>query len=108
MAILGTQTQRETKQDHAEVEMDQKGIVLYTKSGCLYCWRTKRLLRRRGYVFEVIEMSGNEELRARLAEATGTKVVPQVFVDGRLVGSFDVVRALDSSGDLERLVRGRV
>ena len=88
--------------------MEQKGIVLYTQSRCLYCWRTKRLLKRRGYVFEVIEMSGNDELRARLVETTGTKMVPQVFVDGRLVGSLDVVRALDSSGDLERLVRGRV
>jgi glutaredoxin-related protein len=34
--------------------------------------------------------------------------VPQVFVDGRLVGGFDVIKALDRAGQLDRLVRGEV
>ena len=53
-------------------------------------------------------MSGDDGLRYWLVEATGSKAVPQVFVDGRLVSGFAVVRALDSSGDLDRLVRGEV
>jgi glutaredoxin 3 len=88
--------------------MDQKEIVLYTKGRCLYCWRTKRLLRRRGYTFEVIDVSGKDELHIWLVETTGSKTVPQVFVDERLVGGFEVIRTLDHSGDLDRLVRGDV
>jgi glutaredoxin-related protein len=34
--------------------------------------------------------------------------VPQVFVDGRLVGGFDVIKALNRTGELDRLVRGEV
>jgi glutaredoxin-related protein len=34
--------------------------------------------------------------------------VPQLFIAGRLVGGFETVRALDRSGDLDRLVRGVV
>ena len=87
---------------------DQKEIAIYVKARCRRCWRAKRLLRRRSYAFEVIDVSGDDGLRNWLIEATGSKTVPQVFVDGRLVGGFAVVRALDSSGDLDRLVRGEV
>jgi glutaredoxin len=34
--------------------------------------------------------------------------VPYVFVDHRPVGGFGDIKALDRSGDLERLVRGAV
>ena len=88
--------------------MDQKKIAIYVKTRCRRCWRAKRLLRRRSYAFEVIDVSGDDGLGNWLVEATGSKTVPQVFVDGRLVGGFAVVRALDSSGDLDRLVRGEV
>jgi glutaredoxin 3 len=108
VAIFGKRTQRETKKDHTEAEMNQKEIAIYVKARCRRCWRAKRLLRRRSYAFEVIDVSGDEGLRNWLVEATGTKTVPQLFVDGRLVGSFAVVRALDSAGDLDRLVRGDV
>jgi glutaredoxin 3 len=108
VAIFGKRTQRETKKDHTEEEMDQKEIAIYIKARCQRCWRAKRLLRRRNYAFEVIDVFGDDELRNWLVKATGSKTVPQVFVDGRLVGGFAVVRALDSSGDLDRLVRGEV
>jgi glutaredoxin len=88
--------------------MDQKEIAIYVKARCQRCWRAKRLLRRRCYAFDVIDVSGDDELRNWLVEGTGSKTVPQVFVDGRLVGGFAAVRALDSSGDLARLVRGEV
>jgi glutaredoxin 3 len=88
--------------------MDQMEIAIYVEARCRRCWRARRLLRRRGYAFEVIDVSGDDELRNWLIEATGSKTVPQVFVDGRLVGGFAVVRALDISGDLDRLVRGAV
>jgi glutaredoxin 3 len=94
--------------NHTGAEMDQMEIVIYVKGRCRRCWRARRLLRRRSYVFEVIDVSGDNELRNWLVETTGSKTVPQVFVDGRLVGDFAVVRALDSSGDLDRLVRGEV
>ena len=108
MAIFGKRTQRETNSDHAEAEMDKKKIAIYVKARCQRCWRAKRLLRRRNYAFEVIDVSDDDGLLNWLIEATGSKTVPQLFVDGRLVGDFAVIKALDSSGDLDRLVRGEV
>jgi glutaredoxin 3 len=88
--------------------MDQQEIAIYVKARCRRCWRARRLLRRRGYAFEAIDVSGDDDLRNWLVEPTGSKTVPQIFVDGRLVGDFAVIRTLDISGDLERLVRGEV
>jgi glutaredoxin 3 len=86
--------------------MDQKKIVVYYKDWCPYSWRAKRLLRRKGYDFEVVDTTGDEELRAWLAEATGRQTVPQIFVEDIPVGGYDDITALDRSGELDRMARG--
>ena len=86
--------------------MDQKKIVIYTTDRRWYCWRTKRLLRRKGYQFEAVDVTNDSEGRAWLADTTGQKTLPQVFIDGLPVGGFDDIKALDRSGELDRLVRG--
>ncbi len=88
--------------------MDQMPTVIYVKHRSPYCWRAKRLFRRKGYAFEVVEVSSDRELPAPPTRTTVNGAVPQVFVDGRLVGGFEVIRALDRAGDLDRLVRGAV
>jgi glutaredoxin len=91
--------------------MDQMAVVICVRSGSPRCWRARRLLGRRGYAFEVVELSSDGELPPRLAAMVGSKAarrLPQVLVDGRLVGGYEVVRALDRSGVLDRLVRGEV
>lgn len=83
--------------------MDQLEIKVYAKTWSLPCWRTKRLLRRKGYAFEVVAAA--DEPRAPRAESTG---LPAVFVDGRLVGGFGTIKSLDRTAELGRLVRGEV
>lgn len=88
--------------------MDQKPVVIYAKQRSPYSWRAKRLFRSKGYAFEVIEVSSERELPVPPTRTTSKRTVPQVFVDGRLVGGFDVIKALDRAGHLDRLVRGEV
>jgi glutaredoxin 3 len=90
--------------------MDQMEVVLYTRDKSFRCWRAKRLLRRKGYTFEVVNLvtdDGTED-RAWFDRAISQKQVPFVFVDGRPVGGFDVITTLERSGTLDRLVRGEV
>ena len=79
--------------------MDQLEITVYAKAWSLPCWRTKRLLRRKGYAFRVISAAADDGPRARL---------PAVFVDGRLVGDFGDIKLLERTAELDRLVRGEV
>lgn len=85
--------------------MNQKKIILYVKDWCLYCWCAKRLLKHKGYAFEVVDVTNDPEHRAWLAEASGQKTLPQVFIGERSVGGFDSIKTLNSSGELDRLVR---
>jgi glutaredoxin len=88
--------------------MDQKPVVIYVKHRSPYCWRAKRLFRSKGYAFEVVEVSSDRDIPTPPTRTTVNGTVPQVFVDGRLVGGFNVIKALDRTGQLDRLVRGEV
>jgi len=89
--------------------MDQREVVLYTRGRSLRSWRAKRMLRRSGYQFDVVDAAEHPEACARLLEALCHEVaLPFVFVDHRPVGDFKIIQALERSGDLDRLVRGEV
>ncbi len=88
--------------------MDQKELVLYTRHRSWHCWRVIRFLRRMGYAFEVVDTTDDAELCASLERSSGHSAAPYLFVDGRPVGGFNDIKALDSSGILDRLVRGNV
>jgi glutaredoxin-related protein len=91
-----------------ESRMEQKEIVVYARGRRPSCWRTKRLLRRRGYHFRVVDSTEEVGMRPRLAHPSTRATAPFVFVDGRPVGDLATLRSLDRSGDLGRLVRGEV
>jgi glutaredoxin len=82
--------------------------VLYTRHRSWRCWRAIRLLRRMGYAFDVVDTTDDAELCASLERASGHNAAPYLFLDGRPVGDFNVIKALDRSGNFERLVRGNV
>jgi glutaredoxin-related protein len=88
--------------------MDQKEIVLYVSHPSWRSWRTRRLLRRTGYQFEVLDTNADTELRAWLTRFAGRTTTPYVFVDHRPVGGLGEIRSLAHSGEFDRLVRGEV
>src|SRR5215204_4210338 len=65
-----------------EYEMAQKKIVIYTETWHPYCWLAQRLLKRKGYQFESVDVTNDSEGRAWLAQTIGQRTVPQVFVRG--------------------------
>jgi glutaredoxin 3 len=81
-------------------------VQIYSKKSCPFCVRAKALLDRKGVPYEEIDAEGNDELRVWLAEASGQKTVPQIFVDGRPLGGFSDIDALDRQGKLDPLLRG--
>lgn len=85
--------------------MSAPKILMYTSDACPYCTRAKRLLTSKGVDFEEIHMGlGDFEARQRLAELTGRMTVPQILVDGRPLGGYDDIKALDDRGELDALL----
>jgi glutaredoxin 3 len=80
-------------------------VVLYTTQYCPYCVQAKALLRRKGVLFEEIDVGNDDALRERMVEAAGgRRTVPQIFINDAPVGGFEELRALDQQGELDRLL----
>jgi glutaredoxin len=92
------------------VKTEQREVVLYIRRRSFRCWRARRILSRRGYFVEVVDAT-NGAARVtlkQLAYGAYRETVPYLFVDRRPVGGLRDVKALDRSGDLERLVMGEL
>jgi glutaredoxin 3 len=81
-------------------------VTIYTRQWCGYCTAAERLLKDKRVAFEKIDCTGDDEKRQWLAEATGRSTVPQIFIDGRAIGGYDDMRALDRRGELDKLLAG--
>jgi glutaredoxin 3 len=80
-------------------------VELYTTSACPFCVRAKALLRNKGVQFEEIDVTDDDELREKMTElAGGRRTVPEVFINGQLVGGYEELRDSDKSGELDRML----
>jgi glutaredoxin 3 len=80
-------------------------VKIFTTSWCGYCHAAIRLLQQKGVPFEQIDAQDGKT-RRWLREVTGRSTVPQIFIDGKSVGGFTDIRALDERGELDRLLAG--
>ncbi len=70
---------------------DQRSLgpaFMLARHGCPHCARAKELLRSRGITFEAIHL-GDELTMQGVRAASGAATVPQVYLDGKLVGGAD-------------------
>ncbi len=80
-------------------------VEIYTKMTCGFCVRAKRLLDMKKVPYEEIAVDFGGPDKARMVErANGRMTVPQIFIDGRHIGGFDDLNALDKSGELDKLL----
>jgi glutaredoxin 3 len=80
-------------------------IVIYTTSTCPYCRAAKQLLEIKRVAFQEISVDGDPAGRAEMSRlAEGRSTVPQIFIDGQPIGGCDDLYALESAGELDRLL----
>ena len=80
-------------------------VEIYSTMFCPFCWRAKKLLKKRGVNYAEIAGMANSARRSEMvARANGRDTVPQIFIDGRHIGGSDELAALERSGELETLL----
>lgn len=79
-------------------------IVMYATRTCGYCWRAERLLKSKGYTFEIVDVTMDRSRRLWLAQQSGRRTVPQIRIGQDWIGGFEEMRELDAKGELDRLV----
>lgn len=79
-------------------------VTIYTTAYCGFCTRAKRLLAEKKVKFTEVDVEERPDLRSWLVGASGQRTVPQVFINGKSVGGFSDISALDARGELDRLL----
>jgi glutaredoxin 3 len=74
---------------------------MYTTTWCGYCDRARQLLVERDLPFEEISLDADPAFRRTLLDLTGGWTVPQILIDGRPIGGFTELSALDRAGLLD-------
>ena len=81
-------------------------VEIYSKSWCPYCRMAKRLLDEKGQEFVEFDVELDAgKYDEMLERSQGRWTVPEIFIDGDLIGGFDDLRAMDASGELDELLK---
>ncbi len=80
-------------------------IEIYTTPICPYCVKAKDLLKKKGAIWQEIDVSVSADVRdAMIEKAGGRRTVPQIFIHGTHVGGCDDLYALERAGKLDALL----
>ncbi len=78
-------------------------ITIYTTRWCGYCVRAKALLDSKGLPYEEVNLDDDPHFRQTLLDLTAGWTVPQILLDGRPIGGYAELYALERSGRLDSL-----
>ncbi len=96
----------ETDTPGAPVRRVMATVEVYSKSWCPFCLMAKRLLDEKGQEFIEFDIELDPARYDEMLERSeGRWTVPEIFIDGELIGGFDELRALDASGQLDEMLR---
>lgn len=80
-------------------------VLMYTSAYCPYCTQAEQLLARKGITdIEKVRVDQEPQRRAEMAEKTGRRSVPQIFIGETHVGGCDDLYDLDRHGGLDALL----
>lgn len=85
--------------------MADERVIVYSSPFCGFCGAAKRLLAKKGAAFTEVDVMFDPQRRLEMIERSGGRqTVPQIFIDGRHIGGYDDLSALDQRGELDPLL----
>ena len=96
-------------QEEIQKAISQNRVMLFMKGtpdapACGFSARTVQALQSAGAEFAAINILPDPRIREQLSAHSGWPTIPQLFVDGQLVGGCDIVSELYQTGELGRMV----
>ena len=87
--------------------MVMASVIIYSTVTCGYCVQAKALLDEKNVPYKVIYVDKDPAARKQMAEVTNNaKTVPQILINGKLIGGFSDLKSLNDSGELDKLLKG--
>eukprot|EP00304_Pavlova_gyrans_P006294 CAMPEP_0206059004 /NCGR_PEP_ID=MMETSP1466-20131121/47996_1 /ASSEMBLY_ACC=CAM_ASM_001126 /TAXON_ID=44452 /ORGANISM="Pavlova gyrans, Strain CCMP608" /LENGTH=136 /DNA_ID=CAMNT_0053434315 /DNA_START=86 /DNA_END=496 /DNA_ORIENTATION=+ len=110
-AAVGVQTRATctmSVKGQIETLVKENDVVVFSKSYCPFCGRTKSLfadtLKVDAKVLELDKMDDGDDYQAELLSMTGQKTVPNVWVKGKHLGGNDDTQKANQDGSLKTML----
>ena len=89
--------------------ISENHVILFMKGtpnepACGFSARTVAVLQSVGQPFAAVDILPDPRIRQELSALSNWPTIPQLFVDGELVGGCDIVTELHENGQLKELV----
>ncbi len=78
-------------------------MEVYSTPNCPYCVRAKALLQSKNLTFKEIDVGDDVESLRKMAQLSGLRSVPQIFINDRSIGGYDELAQLNADGDLPHM-----
>jgi monothiol glutaredoxin len=91
--------------DHLAQLIDQNEVILFMKGtpeapACGFSARSVAVLNSLGRKYAAVDILPDPRIRQELTEISEWPTIPQLFVDGELVGGSDIMMEMYESGEL--------
>ncbi|XP_071956347.1 uncharacterized protein [Antedon mediterranea] len=107
MGLSGSKEDNMAATNFVETAIHDKCVVVFSKTYCPYCKMAKAALDEEGAKYEVVELdkrSDGDAIQNALAQITGARTVPRVFIKGKCIGGGSETRDMQASGELRKLL----
>ncbi|MCF7803112.1 MAG: Grx4 family monothiol glutaredoxin [Candidatus Marinimicrobia bacterium] len=93
-----------------ENEVNENDVMVYMKGTpdfpqCGFSNRVVQIFRQLGVPFEAKNVLEDSEFRYILQEYSNWPTIPQVFIDGKLIGGSDICMEMYQNGELQELLK---
>jgi monothiol glutaredoxin len=99
-------TQSNPMRDAIQSAISENPVILFMKGtpeapACGFSARTVGILKSLDQRFAAVDILPDPRIRQELSELSNWPTIPQLFVDGELVGGCDIVTEMYESGELQ-------
>jgi monothiol glutaredoxin len=96
-----------TLRDQIEHAISENPVILFMKGTpdqpmCGFSARTVAILQDLGKPFAAVDVLPDPRIRQELSALSQWPTIPQLFVDGELIGGCDIVTEMYESGELQQ------
>jgi monothiol glutaredoxin len=92
-----------------QTAIDENRVILFMKGtpdapACGFSARTVQILKAMDQPFAAVDILPDPRLRQELSAISNWPTIPQLFVDGELIGGCDIVTEMYQSGELAEAI----
>ena len=87
-------------------DIENTPVILFMKGTkerpmCGFSARVVNILNQYSVVYQDVNILEDPQIRADLSEYSNWPTIPQLFINGKLIGGCDIVMEMESKGELE-------